>query len=77
MNPEDPGYQAQKHYTQWFLKIYDPVVLGFFAGAVWRCPAPRLVEHYNRHIGLRHADIGPDVGSVEVEFSGVADALRG
>jgi ubiquinone/menaquinone biosynthesis C-methylase UbiE len=62
MKPDDPAYAGQKHYTPWFLKIYDPLVLGFFATAVWRCPARRLVEHYNQHVGRRHLDVGPGTG---------------
>lgn len=42
----------------WFLKIYDPLVLGFLATAVWRSPASRLEEHYDQHLRKRHLDIG-------------------
>ena len=62
MNPDDPAYDGQKHYTPWLLKVYDPLVLGFFASAVWRSPARHLVEHYNRHIGQQHLDVGPGTG---------------
>ena len=62
IKPEDPAYAGQKHYTPRFLKIYDPLVLGFFGRMVWRCPTGRLVEHYNRHIRRRHLDVGPGTG---------------
>ena len=31
MDPQDPAYPGQREYTPLFLRIYDPVVLGFFA----------------------------------------------
>lgn len=62
IDPEDPAYAGQKHYTPGFLKIYDPMVLGFYGNVVWRCPTRRLVEHYTRHVRRRHLDIGPGTG---------------
>lgn len=62
MNPDDPAYDGQKHYTPWLLKVYDPLVLGFFASAVWRSPGRGLLEHYNRHIRQQHLDVGPGTG---------------
>ena len=62
MEPTDPAYAGQKHYTPQFLKIYDPLVLGFFARWVWRCPTRRLVQQYTRHVGRRHLDVGPGTG---------------
>lgn len=62
MRPDDPAYAGQKHYTSSFLRIYDPLVLGFFGRFVWRCPTGRLVEHYHEHIGRRHLDVGPGTG---------------
>ena len=62
MEPTDPAYAGQRHYTPRFLTIYDPLVLGFFAKLVWRCPTRRLVEQYTRHVGPRHLDIGPGTG---------------
>lgn len=62
MEPTDPAYAGQRHYTRGFLRIYDPLVLGFYGNLVWRCPTRRLVEHYNRHVGQRHLDIGPGTG---------------
>ena len=32
MQPDDPAYRGQSEYTPFFLKIYDPVILGFFPG---------------------------------------------
>jgi SAM-dependent methyltransferase len=64
LTPDDPAYAGQKHYTSRFLRIYDPLVLGFFGRFIWRCPTARLVEHYNRHLGQRHLDVGPGTGSL-------------
>src|ERR1700736_304370 len=62
MQPTDPAYAGQHFYSPAFLKIYDPFVLGLYATWVWRCPTRLLVEHYSRHIGRRHLDVGPGTG---------------
>jgi hypothetical protein len=62
MDHDDAAYKGQREYTPLFLKIYDPVILGFFAPAVWRCPTTRLVAEYRRHLGRRHLDVGPGTG---------------
>jgi SAM-dependent methyltransferase len=62
MERDDPAYKGQREYTPLFLKIYDPVILGFFTPVVWRCPTTRLVEGHRRHIGRRHLDVGPGTG---------------
>jgi SAM-dependent methyltransferase len=62
MEPDDPAYRGQSEYTAFFLKIYDPVILGFFTRVVWRCPTTLLVERYRRHIRPRHLDVGPGTG---------------
>ncbi len=62
MKRDDPAYAGQKHYTPGLLKIYDPLVLGFFASVVWRCPVEGLVENYNHHVGRQHLDVGPGTG---------------
>lgn len=62
MERDDPAYRGQSEYTPFFLKVYDPVVLGFFMRVVWRCPTPLLVERYRRHIRPQHLDVGPGTG---------------
>ena len=62
MEPDDPAYKGQSEYTPFFLKIYDPVILGFFTRVVWRCPTSVLVDRYRRHIRPRHLDVGPGTG---------------
>jgi hypothetical protein len=43
------------------LATYDAAVLGFLSRAAWRCPASRVLEHYDRHVTSNHLDVG--VGS--------------
>ncbi len=62
LTPDDPAYPGQAHYTRSFLRIYDPLVLGFFGKVVWRCPTQRLIDHYSQFIGERHLDVGPGTG---------------
>lgn len=62
MERDDPAYRGQSEYTPFFLKIYDPVILGVFTRVVWRCPTSVLVERYRRHIRPRHLDVGPGTG---------------
>ena len=62
MERDDPAYGGQSEYTPFFLRIYDPVVLGFFTRVVWRCPTSRLVEGYRRHVRPLHLDVGPGTG---------------
>lgn len=62
MDRDNPAYRGQSEYTPFFLRVYDPLILGFFTRVVWRCPASRLVERYRRHIRLRHLDVGPGTG---------------
>jgi SAM-dependent methyltransferase len=62
MERDDPAYRGQSEYTPFFLKIYDPVILGFFTRVVWRCPTTLLVDRYRRHIRPRHLDVGPGTG---------------
>ena len=62
MDRDDPAYGGQSEYTPFFLRIYDPVILGFFTRVVWRCPTTVLVERYRRHIRPRHLDVGPGTG---------------
>jgi SAM-dependent methyltransferase len=75
MDRDDPAYEGQREYTPRFLRIYDPVILGFLAPVVWRCPATRLVEGYRRHLGHRHLDVGPGTGYF-LERAGVPDAMQ-
>jgi SAM-dependent methyltransferase len=72
MERDDPAYEGQREYTPLFLKIYDPLILGFFTPVVWRCPTTRLVDGYRRHLGHRHLDVGPGTGYF-LERAGLPD----
>jgi SAM-dependent methyltransferase len=62
MDRDDPAYRGQSEYTPFFLKIYDPLILGFFTRVMWRCPTNRLVERYRRYVRSPHLDVGPGTG---------------
>jgi SAM-dependent methyltransferase len=62
MERDDPAYGGQSEYTPFFLKLYDPVILGFFTPVVWRCPTRRLVDGYQRYVRPGHLDVGPGTG---------------
>jgi SAM-dependent methyltransferase len=72
MERDDPAYAGQREYTPLFLRIYDPLILGFFTPVLWRCPTARLVEGYRRHVGHRHLDVGPGTGYF-LERAGLPD----
>src|SRR4051812_30334105 len=38
------------------------MILGFFCRVAWKCPAPRIVEHYDAHVSANHLDIGVGTG---------------
>ena len=75
MDRDDPAYRGQSDYTRPLLKLYDPLVLGFAARFVWRCPTTRLVAGYRQHIRDRHLDVGPGTGYF-VAQSGLPDGSR-
>jgi len=62
MHASNPAYHGQEVYSTTFLRIYDPLILGFYGNVVWRCPTRRLVQQYTRHVGHRHLDVGPGTG---------------
>ena len=49
-------------YTKRSLAIYDPLILGWFSRVAWRCPARRVLEHYDAHVTDNHLDVGPGTG---------------
>jgi SAM-dependent methyltransferase len=73
MHPDDPAYLGQKEYTPAFLRVYDALVLGFFARFIWRCPTPLIVDHYRRHLRRNHLDVGPGTGYFLAESEPSAD----
>jgi SAM-dependent methyltransferase len=72
MERDDPAYAGQREYTPFFLRIYDPLILGVFTPLVWLCPTSRLVAGYRRHLGQRHLDVGPGTGYF-LERAGMPD----
>jgi SAM-dependent methyltransferase len=72
MDRHDPAYRGQADYTRALLAAYDPIVLGVVAGLVWRCPTPRLLEGYRKHVREPHLDVGPGTGYF-LEKSGLPD----
>ncbi|TQL68484.1 methyltransferase family protein [Nocardioides albertanoniae] len=62
MDISNPTYAGQAVYTERVLKSYDTVVLRLSSSLVWRCPAFRILSHYDRYVGETHLDIGPGTG---------------
>lgn len=59
-NSSKKGAQA---YTPLTLKIYDWWVLGISNRYAWRCPTEDvLFNHFKKHIGHKHLDIGVGTG---------------
>jgi SAM-dependent methyltransferase len=75
MDRSDPAYRGQADYSRLLLKLYDPIVIGFVASAVWRVPAEPLIEMYRANIRDRHLDIGPGTG-YSIDHSGLPDGSR-
>ena len=75
MDRSDPAYRGQADYSPLLLKLYDPIVIGFVASAVWRAPAEPLFEMYRANIRDRHLDIGPGTG-YSIDHSGLPDGSR-
>jgi SAM-dependent methyltransferase len=53
---------GQQLYSPLLLASYDLFVLRFSNRFAWRCPWPRLLEAYDRHVSARHLDIGVGTG---------------
>lgn len=49
-------------YTRRSLAVYDLAILGYFSRLAWRCPASRIVDHYNRYVSANHLDVGVGTG---------------
>lgn len=52
---------GQAIYTKRMLALYDLRVLVVSNRFIWKCPTPRLLAHYDRHVSANHLDVG--VGS--------------
>ena len=49
-------------YTRRALALYNVAILGYFSRVAWKCPASRIVEHYNAHVSANHLDVGVGTG---------------
>ena len=55
-------HAGQAIYTRPVLAAYDLFVLRFSNRFLWRCPWPRLLAHYDRHVSANHLDVGVGTG---------------
>ncbi len=64
MTRPTPEQVAAGHafYTKRSLAVYDIAILGYFSRVAWRCPARRLLAHYDTHISANHLDVGVGTG---------------
>ncbi|MEO7429582.1 MAG: class I SAM-dependent methyltransferase [Acidimicrobiales bacterium] len=53
---------AHAFYTRRSLAVYDLAILGYFSRLAWRCPAARVLAHYDRHVSANHLDVGVGTG---------------
>lgn len=60
-NTEADTEAGQAVYSPWVLRVYDFWVLALSNRLAWRCSSPRILAHYDAHVGARHLDVG--VGS--------------
>lgn len=44
------------------MAVYDLAILGYFSRFAWRCPARRIVAHYDTHVSANHLDVGVGTG---------------
>ena len=58
VRPGDEAYGGQAPYTPLLLTAYDLFNLRFSARFVFRCPAERMIRHYDEHVSSPHLDIG-------------------
>jgi SAM-dependent methyltransferase len=68
----DDAERGWRDYNRGLLAVYDRVVIGFVAKAVWRCPPEPLLANYRDHIRVPHLDVGPGTGYV-IDRSGLPD----
>lgn len=59
-----PDQVAAGHafYTRRSLALYDLAILGYFSRLAWKCPARRILQHYDAHVTANHLDIGVGTG---------------
>ncbi len=63
MSPTPAEVEAgHAFYTKRSLALYDLAILWYFSRLAWKCPAPRLLQHYDEHVSSNHLDIGVGTG---------------
>ena len=63
MTPTPDEVQAgHAFYTKRALSVYDPMILGYFSRVAWRCPAKKVLAHYDACIQTNHLDVGVGTG---------------
>ena len=63
MNPTPDQIDAgHAFYTRRALAVYDLAILGYFSRLAWKCPARRILQHYDEHITANHLDVGVGTG---------------
>ena len=51
---DERARRGWRDYTPFLLRIYDPMVLGFFARFIWRIPWRRCSGAFGKLIGPTH-----------------------
>ena len=59
---DERARRGWRDYTPFLLRIYDPMVLGFFARFIWRIPKEEMLASFRELIGPTHLEIGPGTG---------------
>jgi len=59
---DERARRGWRDYTPFLLRIYDPMVLGFFARFVWRIPTKAMLASFRQLIGPTHLEVGPGTG---------------
>jgi hypothetical protein len=49
-------------YTKRSLAVYDLAILGYFSRVAWKCPARRILDHYDANVTPNHLDVGVGTG---------------
>lgn len=62
MSGDERVMAGQAVYTPAVLRLYDAWVLGISNRWIWKCPTPRLLKHFNRHVSGNHLDAGVGTG---------------
>jgi ubiquinone/menaquinone biosynthesis C-methylase UbiE len=63
MSPTPAEVEAgHAFYTKRSLAVYDLAILWYFSRLAWKCPAHRLLQHYDEHVSSNHLDIGVGTG---------------